>query len=91
MAEGYFDAFPREESKLGMGTNGSAFLCQHVLDGNLLGRFAVKIAIGPSGTFLACSAEFGLSNEITVHYECIIQLSLRHWYALDFRMFRIER
>ena len=53
MAEGYFDAFSREESKLGMGANASVFLCQHVLDGNLLGRFAVKkIAIGPSR---ACS------------------------------------
>src|SRR5258708_24045557 len=49
MAEGYFDAFFREESKLGMGANGSVFLCQHVLDGNLLGRFAVKkIAVGSS-------------------------------------------
>ncbi|KAF8325815.1 kinase-like domain-containing protein, partial [Cantharellus anzutake] len=53
MAEGYFDAFFREESKLGMGANGSVFLCQHVLDGNLLGRFAVKkIAVGSSHKYL---------------------------------------
>ena len=53
MAEGYFDAFFREESKLGMGANGSVFLCQHVLDGNPLGRFAVKkIAVGFSHEYL---------------------------------------
>lgn len=53
MAEGYFDAFFREERKLGMGANGSVFLCQHVLDGNPLGRFAVKkIAVGSSHEYL---------------------------------------
>jgi len=31
MAEGYFNAFFKEEWKLGMGANGSVFLCQHVL------------------------------------------------------------
>lgn len=53
MAEGYFDTFFREEKKLGMGANGSVFLCQHVLDGNLLGHFAVKkIAVGSSHEYL---------------------------------------
>lgn len=53
MAEGYFDAFFREERKLGMGANGSVFLCQHVLDGNPLGHFAVKkIAVGSSHEYL---------------------------------------
>jgi hypothetical protein len=53
MAEGYFDAFFREEYKLGMGANGSVFLCQHVLDGNPLGHFAVKkIAVGSSHDYL---------------------------------------
>lgn len=53
MAEGYFDAFFREEKKLGMGANGSVFLCQHVLDGNALGHFAVKkIAVGSSHEYL---------------------------------------
>ncbi|KAF5363039.1 hypothetical protein D9758_012639 [Tetrapyrgos nigripes] len=53
MAEGYFDAFFRVEKKLGMGANGSVFLCQHVLDNNPLGRFAVKkIAVGQSHTYL---------------------------------------
>ncbi|KAH9940700.1 kinase-like protein [Amylocystis lapponica] len=53
MAEGYFKAFFREECRLGMGANGSVFLCQHVLDGNLLGHFAVKkIAVGQSHSYL---------------------------------------
>ncbi|THH07039.1 hypothetical protein EW145_g3655 [Phellinidium pouzarii] len=53
MADGYFNAFFKEEYRLGMGANGSVFLCQHVLDGNPLGRFAVKkIAVGQSHTYL---------------------------------------
>ncbi|KAF8526599.1 kinase-like protein [Hysterangium stoloniferum] len=53
MAEGYFSAFFREEHRLGMGANGSVFLCQHVLDGTFLGRFAVKkIAVGQSKDYL---------------------------------------
>ncbi|THU97930.1 kinase-like protein [Dendrothele bispora CBS 962.96] len=53
MAEGYFNMFFKEEWKLGMGANGSVFLCQHVLDGNSLGRFAVKkIAVGQSHSYL---------------------------------------
>ncbi|KAJ6608301.1 kinase-like protein [Mycena sp. CBHHK59/15] len=53
MAEGYFKAFFQEESRLGMGANGSVFLCQHVLDGNPLGHFAVKkIAVGESHSYL---------------------------------------
>ncbi|GLB39208.1 putative protein tyrosine kinase [Lyophyllum shimeji] len=53
MAEGYFNAFFQEEYKLGMGANGSVFLCQHVLDGNPLGHFAVKkIAVGESHSYL---------------------------------------
>ncbi|KIM42420.1 hypothetical protein M413DRAFT_444837 [Hebeloma cylindrosporum] len=53
MAEGYFKTFFQEEFKLGMGANGSVFLCQHVLDGNPLGHFAVKkIAVGESHSYL---------------------------------------
>jgi serine/threonine protein kinase len=53
LADGYFNAFFREEKKLGMGANGSVFLCQHVLDGNALGHFAVKkIAVGESHDYL---------------------------------------
>ncbi|PCH45087.1 kinase-like protein [Wolfiporia cocos MD-104 SS10] len=53
MAEGYFKAFFKEEYRLGMGANGAVFLCQHVLDGNSLGHFAVKkIAVGQSHAYL---------------------------------------
>ncbi|KAG5642875.1 hypothetical protein DXG03_001917, partial [Asterophora parasitica] len=53
MAEGYFKAFFQEEYKLGMGANGSVYLCQHMLDGNPLGHFAVKkIAVGESHSYL---------------------------------------
>lgn len=53
MAEGYFNRFFQEEYKLGMGANGSVYLCQHVLDGNPLGHFAVKkIAVGESHSYL---------------------------------------
>ncbi|KAJ3744375.1 kinase-like domain-containing protein [Lentinula detonsa] len=53
LAEGYFNAFFKEECKLGMGANGSVFLCVHMLDGNPLGHFAVKkIAVGESHSYL---------------------------------------
>lgn len=53
MAEGYFKAFFQEEARLGMGANGTVFLCQHVLNGNPLGHFAVKkIAVGQSASYL---------------------------------------
>ncbi|KIP06309.1 hypothetical protein PHLGIDRAFT_107158 [Phlebiopsis gigantea 11061_1 CR5-6] len=53
MAEGYFSAFFQEEYRLGMGANGTVYLCQHVLDGNPLGHFAVKkIAVGQSHDYL---------------------------------------
>ncbi|KAF8898129.1 kinase-like domain-containing protein [Gymnopilus junonius] len=53
MAEGYFETFFQEEYKLGMGANGSVFLCQHMLDGHSLGHFAVKkIAVGESHSYL---------------------------------------
>ncbi|KIM76169.1 hypothetical protein PILCRDRAFT_12941 [Piloderma croceum F 1598] len=53
MADGYFKAFFQEEYRLGMGAYGSVYLCQHMLDGNPLGHFAVKkIAVGESHTYL---------------------------------------
>ncbi|KAJ7207213.1 kinase-like protein [Mycena pura] len=53
IAEGYFKAFFQEEYRLGMGASGTVFLCQHVLDGNPLGHFAVKkIAVGESHSYL---------------------------------------
>ncbi|KAH9852573.1 kinase-like protein [Lenzites betulinus] len=53
MAEGYFKAFFHEVCRLGMGANGSVYLCQHMLDGNSLGYFAVKkVAVGQSHSYL---------------------------------------
>ncbi|KAF8914692.1 kinase-like domain-containing protein [Mucidula mucida] len=53
LAHGYFKTFFTEEQKLGMGANGSVYLCQHVLDGNPLGHFAVKkVAVGQSHSYL---------------------------------------
>ncbi|KAJ3532505.1 hypothetical protein NM688_g7411 [Phlebia brevispora] len=53
MAEGYFEAFFQEECRLGMGANGSVYLCRHVLNGNPLGHFAVKkVAVGQSTSYL---------------------------------------
>ncbi|KAG8897498.1 putative serine/threonine-protein kinase iks1 [Tulasnella sp. 403] len=53
MAQGYFTAFFREVKRLGMGANGTVLLCEHVLDGNSLGRYAVKkVAVGQSHDYL---------------------------------------
>ncbi|KAH8083321.1 kinase-like protein [Cristinia sonorae] len=61
VAEGYFKAFFREECRLGMGANGSVFLCEHVLNGNSLGRFAVKkIAVGATSGAIASSEHYHL-------------------------------
>lgn len=40
--EGYYHRFFNEITHLGKGSNGSVFLCQHVLNGNPLGYFACK-------------------------------------------------
>ncbi|TFK47510.1 kinase-like protein [Heliocybe sulcata] len=53
MAQGYFARFFKEECRLGMGANGTVYLCQHMLDNNPLGYFAVKkIAVGDSHSYL---------------------------------------
>ncbi|KAG8903254.1 putative serine/threonine-protein kinase iks1 [Tulasnella sp. 417] len=53
MAQGYFTAFFREKRRLGMGANGTVLLCEHVLDGNVLGEYAVKkVAVGQSHDYL---------------------------------------
>ncbi|KAG8691375.1 putative serine/threonine-protein kinase iks1 [Ceratobasidium sp. 423] len=52
-SSGYYNTFFREETRLGMGANGSVYLCQHVLNGIPLGHFAVKkIAVGDSPAYL---------------------------------------
>ncbi|KAH7342169.1 kinase-like domain-containing protein [Rhizoctonia solani] len=52
-SSGYYTTFFQEETRLGMGANGSVYLCQHVLNGIPLGHFAVKkIAVGDSPSYL---------------------------------------
>ncbi|WWC87201.1 uncharacterized protein L201_002087 [Kwoniella dendrophila CBS 6074] len=52
-ARGYYDRYFKEESKLGMGAEGSVFLATHVIGGNVLGTYAVKkIAVGRSKSYL---------------------------------------
>ncbi|EPQ29360.1 uncharacterized protein PFL1_03115 [Pseudozyma flocculosa PF-1] len=41
-ADGYYARFFVEIKKLGRGARGTVFLCQHVLNGNKLGRYAIK-------------------------------------------------
>jgi hypothetical protein len=51
--EGYYSRFFIEEKRLGMGAEGTVYLCQHVLDGNYLGHYAIKkVAIGNSKPYL---------------------------------------
>lgn len=37
-AEGYYERFFREECRLGIGAEGSVYLAQHVIGGNVLGK-----------------------------------------------------
>lgn len=47
--QGYYSRFFIEERKLGRGQRGVVFLCEHVLEGNRLGQYAVKkISVGDS-------------------------------------------
>ncbi|KAG2204542.1 hypothetical protein INT47_012601 [Mucor saturninus] len=51
--QGYYDKFFVEESKLGKGFRGSVFLCEHMLDGVKLGKYAIKkVAIGNNHPWL---------------------------------------
>ncbi|RKO98750.1 hypothetical protein CXG81DRAFT_15493, partial [Caulochytrium protostelioides] len=51
---GYYDRFFVEQRRLGRGAGGSVFLCQHMLDGIVLGHFAVKtVPVGESRRWLA--------------------------------------
>ena len=40
--QGYYERFFVELGKLGRGARGSVYLCQHVLHGHALGRYAIK-------------------------------------------------
>lgn len=45
--QGYYSKFFIELRKLGRGFRGSVYLCEHILDGVKLGKYAVKkVAIG---------------------------------------------
>mmetsp|Transcript_2471 Transcript_2471/g.7375 ORF Transcript_2471/g.7375 Transcript_2471/m.7375 type:complete len:709 (-) Transcript_2471:263-2389(-) len=51
--EGYYSKFFVEERRLGSGSRGSVFLCQHVVDDVHLGRYAVKkIPVGNNHMWL---------------------------------------
>ncbi|KAI8369006.1 kinase-like domain-containing protein [Blakeslea trispora] len=51
--QGYYANFFVEVNKLGKGFRGSVFLCEHVLDGVKLGKYAVKkVAIGNNHPWL---------------------------------------
>ena len=40
--QGYYERFFVELAKLGRGARGTVFLCQHVLHGHALGKYAIK-------------------------------------------------
>ncbi|KAL9546714.1 hypothetical protein PS6_007523 [Mucor atramentarius] len=51
--QGYYSKFFVEMNKLGKGFRGSVFLCEHMLDGVKLGKYAVKkVAIGNNHPWL---------------------------------------
>ncbi|KAI8072397.1 kinase-like domain-containing protein [Gongronella butleri] len=51
--QGYYAKFFKEVKKLGRGFRGSVFLCEHMLDGVNLGKYAVKkVAIGNNHPWL---------------------------------------
>ncbi|KAI8097743.1 kinase-like domain-containing protein [Halteromyces radiatus] len=51
--QGYYSKFFLELRKLGRGFRGSVYLCEHILDGVKLGKYAVKkVAIGNNHTWL---------------------------------------
>lgn len=59
--DGYYARFFIEERKLGRGARGTVYLCQHVLNGNRLGRYAIKkIPVGVSFFAPSLSAPFFL-------------------------------
>lgn len=53
LVNGYYQRFFREVRKIGTGSFGSVFLCQHVIDQVFLGEFAVKkVPVGDSRQWL---------------------------------------
>lgn len=51
--QGYYEHFFKELGKLGRGSAGSVYMCQHVLSGTTLGRYAVKkVPVGDNPLWL---------------------------------------
>ncbi|WFC97741.1 putative serine/threonine-protein kinase iks1 [Malassezia yamatoensis] len=54
--QGYYERFFVEIAKLGRGARGSVYLCQHVLHGHALGRYAIKkVPVGDQAETLLSS------------------------------------
>lgn len=80
-AQGYYARFFVELKRLGRGARGQVFLCQHVLNGNKLGKFAIKkIPVGDHAQSLLQSL-----NE--VH----LMESLHHPHLIHYQHAWIER
>ncbi|PWY99783.1 kinase-like protein [Testicularia cyperi] len=80
-AEGYYSRFFVELKRLGRGARGQVFLCQHVLNGNKLGKYAIKkIPVGDHAQSLLQSL-----NE--VH----LMESLHHPHLIHYQHAWIER
>lgn len=73
--EGYYARFFVELGKLGRGARGSVYLCEHVLHGHVLGKYAVKkIPVGEhTDTLLRSLNEVHLMEELVhpnvIHYK----------------------
>lgn len=74
-AQGYYSRFFIELKKLGRGSRGQVYLCQHVLNGNRLGTYAVKkIPCGDDAEHLLTSLKEvhlleTLQHPNVVHYQ----------------------
>ncbi|PWN51286.1 kinase-like protein [Violaceomyces palustris] len=74
-AQGYYGRFFVEIKKLGRGARGTVFLCQHVLNGNKLGKYAIKkIPVGDhSSSLLKSLNEVHLMESLhhpnLIHYQ----------------------
>lgn len=80
-AQGYYARFFVELKRLGRGARGQVFLCQHVLNGNKLGKYAIKkIPVGDHAQSLLQSL-----NE--VH----LMESLHHPHLIHYQHAWIER
>ncbi|WFD30241.1 putative serine/threonine-protein kinase iks1 [Malassezia sp. CBS 17886] len=73
--QGYYERFFIELGRLGRGARGSVYLCQHILHGHCLGKYAVKkIPVGDhSESLLPCLSEVHLMESLNhpnvIHYK----------------------